>query len=359
MAAAPISSALLDAAAVAKADPGGMGDIIASLPEQLMEGLRRGLGTPADLRRARRIFIAGMGGSAIAADIFTSWIADRSKAPLRIVRDYRLPPSAQAGDLLVAVSYSGATEETLAAAAQGLRVGCKLIAVTSGGALAALARKAQAEVILVPKGLPPRGAFGHLFGILPAIGEEWLYGDLRGELERAIVHLQELRKELRPDVAPRRNRAKSLAARLKGRVPIVYGAGPFSSVAKRWQTQFNENAKVLAFASVFPEADHNELVGWCEDAAARRFAPILLRDADESPELKHRLDVTAEMIGRAVRVQQVRDDHEELLCRMLGLLFLGDFVSLYLAVLRGVDPVPVNPIDELKARLAGPTAQKD
>ncbi len=160
-------------------------------------------------------------------------------------------------------------------------------------------------------------------------------------------------------MAPRRNRAKSLAARLKGRVPIVYGAGPFSSVAKRWQTQFNENAKVLAFASVFPEADHNELVGWCEDAAARRFAPILLRDADESPELKHRLDVTAEMIGRAVRVQQVRDDHEELLCRMLGLLFLGDFVSLYLAVLRGVDPVPVNPIDELKARLAGPTAQKD
>ncbi|OGS49332.1 MAG: bifunctional phosphoglucose/phosphomannose isomerase [Euryarchaeota archaeon RBG_16_68_13] len=351
---------MLDAAAIAKTDPGGLGKALASLPEQLENGLRRGLGTHVGVEDASRIFIVGLGGSAIAGDVFASWVADRSKVPIQVVRDYRLPSYAQPGDLLVAVSYSGTTEETLAATAQGIKLGCRLVAVTSGGTLARLAGDSGGDLIEVPGDLPaPRASFGHLFGILPAIGETWVYGDLPGELRRAVVRLKQLREEIRPDVPLRKNRAKLIATRLKDRTPILYGAPPMVPVAKRWQTQLNENAKVVAFASAFPEADHNELVGWCEDPSAKRFAPILLRDRDESPEMRRRLDATAAMMNRRTKVESVEDDSEEILGRMLGLLYLGDFVSLYVAALRRVDPLPVLPIAELKARLAPRTRAKN
>ena len=354
MATRPIRRAVLEPETIARVDRGGMRHIVASLPEHLAEGQRRALGTPADLKGAQRIFLAGMGGSGIAADIFAAWVADRSKVPLRVVRDYKLPPSAQKGDVLVSISYSGDTEETLAATAHGLKIGCKLIAVTSGGELRRVAKEAGAEVLEVPKGLPPRGAFGHLFGVLPGIGEDWVYGDLRGELERSIVHLKDLRMRIAPDVPFRKNRAKLLAYRIKGRVPVVYGAGPLASVATRWQTQLNENAKVLAFSSELPEADHNELVGWCEDPTAKRFVPVLLREAGETEEMRIRLDATAALMSKATKVEQVVDEDDQPLGRLLGLLHLGDYVSVYLAALRKVDPLPVKPIQDLKARLARP-----
>ena len=349
---------MLEADAVARVDKGGMRDIIASFPEQLTEGLRRGVGLAAELAVVPRVFIAGMGGSGIAGEIFSAWVAARSKIPIHPVHDYRLPSYAKPGDLLIAVSYSGDTEETLAAAAEGIKLGCTLVAVTAGGRLARLARDTRAPLIEVPGGLPPRYAFGYLFGILPSLGADWVYGDLRGELERATVHLRDLRDHYRPEASLGRNRAKSLASRLRSTTPIVYGAPPFDAIAKRWQTQFNENAKVLSFSSSLPEADHNEIVGWALDARARRFTPILLRDADETPEMHRRLDATATLLGKHTRVEQVRDDDDQLLGRMLGTLFLGDYASLYLATLRKVDPAPMAPITELKARLRRPANPK-
>lgn len=342
---------VLEPEAVARVDPGGMRDIIASFPEQLAEGMRRGLGLPGDLGNATRVFLVGMGGSGIAGEVFAAWVADRSRIPIHPIHDYRLPSYAKPGDLLIAVSYSGDTEETLAAVAQGIKLGCRVLAVTSGGALAQLAREIRAPLVEVPTGLPPRGAFGHLFGILPSLGAEWVYGDLRGELDRATVHLRDLRDHFRPQSPLKRNRAKLLAAKLKGTTPIVYGAPPFDAIAKRWQTQLNENAKVLAFSSTLPEADHNEIIGWASDASARRFAAVILRDADETPEMHRRLDATASLFGKYADVEQVHDDDDQLLGRMLGTLFLGDYVSLYLAALRRVDPLPVDPIRELKDRL--------
>ncbi len=335
-----------------------MREIIASFPEQLQEGMRRGLGLAADLRGASRVFIVGMGGSGIAGEVFASWVADRSKIPIHPIHDYRLPAYAAPGDLLVAVSYSGDTEETLAAASQGIKLGCKLVAVTSGGMLAELARHANAPVLDIPAGLPPRGAFGHLFGVLPSLGADWAYGDLRGELDRATVHLRNLRDRLRPESPLPKNRAKQLAVRLRSTTPIVYGAAPYGTIAKRWQTQLNENAKMLAFSSALPEADHNEIIGWTSDASARRFTAVLLRDPDETPEMHRRLDATAAMFAKRASVEQIRDEDEQLLGRMLGSLFLGDFVSLYLAILRRVDPKPVEPIRELKERLRRPVRTK-
>ncbi|HYM40515.1 MAG TPA: bifunctional phosphoglucose/phosphomannose isomerase [Thermoplasmata archaeon] len=342
---------MLEPETVAKVDKGGMRDIIASFPEQLTEGMRAKLEFASELGRANRVFIVGMGGSGIAGEVFAAWVADRSRIPIHPVHDYRLPSYVTPGDLLVAVSYSGDTEETLAATAQGIKLGCRIVAVTSGGALAKLAREVRAPLVEIPAGLPPRGAFGHLFGVLPSLGAEWVSGNLRGELEAATVHLRELRGRLRPESPLRRNLAKQLATKLRAVTPIVYGAPPYDAIAKRWQTQLNENAKLMSFSSSLPEADHNEIIGWASDASARRFAAILLRDADERPEIRRRLDATATLFARYARVEEVRDDDSQLLGRMLGTLFLGDYVSLYLATLRRVDPWPVEPIRELKERL--------
>ena len=343
---------MLEPRAVAQVDPGGMRDIIASLPDQISAATRLGSKAHFPVDEAQRIFLVGMGGSAIAGDVFASWIAHRSKVPIQVVRDYRLPSYARSEDLLVAVSYSGNTEETLAATAQGIKLGCRLIAITSGGKLAEIARKSDFPTFPVPIGLPPRGAFGHLFGILAAISGEWTTSDPRAELEQAVAHLVDLRTRLRPESGMRSNRAKALAVRIKPIVPILYGAPPFSAIARRWQTQLNENSKVLAFSSTFPEADHNELVGWIEDPRNRTHRPILLRDRDESPDLRRQLDITVSLMKQKTKVEQIQDEGPTLLSRLLGTLYLGDYVSLYLAVLRRVDPLVLKPIQALKAKLA-------
>jgi len=146
---------MLDARAVAAVDPGGMREIIASLPDQLSAGMKVGESTRVPIEEAQRIFIVGMGGSAIGGDVFASWIADRAKVPIQVVRDYRIPAYGRPEDLLIAVSYSGNTEETLAATTQGLKLGCRVVAITSGGTLRDLVRANDMRVLPVPTGLPP------------------------------------------------------------------------------------------------------------------------------------------------------------------------------------------------------------
>lgn len=326
---------------------------MASLPDQLEDGFRRGGRPRLELGDAERVFVVGMGGSGIAGEVFAAWAADRSRLPVRAVHDYRLPPDARSGDILVAMSYSGTTEETVAATTEGIKLGCRLVAVSSGGTLEELAEKADAIFVEVPGGFPPRGTFGYQFGILAALGAAWILGDVRPEIAAAVSHLQELRGRLAPEVILRSNRAKSLATRLRNRIPVIYGAPPYVPVAKRWQTQLNENAKTIAFSSFFPEADHNEIVGWATDPRSRLLAPVFLRDPQEANKMRTRLDVSARLFSRKTRIEQVQDDANELLSRMLGLVYLGDYTSLYLAALRNMDPMPVKPIEELKAGLRG------
>jgi glucose/mannose-6-phosphate isomerase len=342
---------MLEPAAVARRDPGRMRDIVASLPDQLEDGFRRGSRHRLDLGEAERVFVIGMGGSGIAGEVFAAWSADRSRLPIQTVHDYRLPPYAKSGDVLVAMSYSGTTEETVAATAEGIKLGCRLVAVSSGGTLKEVASRAGGVSVEVPSGFPPRGTFGYQFGILAGLGRAWMLGEIGPEISAAVSHLRDLRKSLAPDVGVRSNRAKALAIRLRSRIPVIYGAPPYVSVAKRWQTQLNENAKSLAFSSSFPEADHNEIVGWSKDSRSKSLAPVFLRDPDEAKEMRIRLDASVRIFSQKTRIEQVRDEAKGLLSRLLGLVFLGDYTSLYLAALRNVDPMPVEPIEELKTLL--------
>ena len=341
---------------VSRVDTKDMLGILISLPEQLLFGLDQGSACelPADLRH---IFVVGVGGSAIAGDVFAAWTVDRRATDIEVVRDYRLPAYAGEGDAVIAVSYSGSTEETLSAASQALRIGCRLVGVSGGGELSKLCKENRAELVTVPRGYPPRGAFGYLFGAVAGLCRKVVIDDLDGEMKKVSAHLEESRKSLAPEVAMRDNRAKSIAMKIRGKTPVIYGSMAYTPIARRWQTQFNENSKILAWASCFPEADHNEIEGWGGDQCQRRFLPIILRDKDEADELRNRLDVTRSIIGKKVKPLEVEGEGETLLSRMLGVLMLGDVASVYLAVLRKVDPYPVSSIEELKNRLRAQAAR--
>src|SRR3989442_8417993 len=290
--------AMLEPEAIRRVDPSGMVDIVASLPDQLGEGYRNAEAVRIEAGDARRVFLAGMGGSAIAGDLFVAWTAERSKLGMEVVRGYHCPTTAGPKDIIIALSYSGDTEETLSAVTSAEKIGCRIVGITSGGKLDEICRARGHSLIRVPLGLPPRGAFGYLFSALPAISEDWIYGDLGNELERAAAHLARLREEYGPAVAPRSNPPKSLATKIRGKTPIVYAAPPYGPVATRWKTQFNENSEILAWASQFPEADHNEIVGWGGDPSARRVLPILLRERDGRPGLARRRGATKQRMRR-------------------------------------------------------------
>src|SRR5256712_2051921 len=186
---------MLNPTAIRRVDRSGMLEIVASLPDQLLEGYRNAESVRIDLGDARRVFLAGMGGSGIAGDLFVAWASDRSKLGMEVVRGYRCPATAERGDVMIALSYSGDTEETLSAVAAAEKVGCRIVGITSNGKLEALCTSRGHPLIRVPRGLPPRGAFGPLFASLPAISEDWVHGDLVDELVRATGHLMRLRED--------------------------------------------------------------------------------------------------------------------------------------------------------------------
>jgi glucose/mannose-6-phosphate isomerase len=345
-----------DRAALRAADPGGMLGLVAALGSQLEEGyaLGRGVSGLAGGEGLGSIAVCGMGGSGIVGDVLRALFAGRLAVPLVVVKGYELPGFCGKDTLVLAASYSGDTEETLAAYARAVAVGCRVIVVGSGGESAALARADGVPHVVVPGNVPaPRAALGYLagatIGILEAIE---LLSDAGEDVRGASRVLEELSTELGPDRPAEANRAKSLALWLLGRVPVVWASeGVAEAAALRWKTQFNENAKVAAFHSVLPELDHNEIEGW-SDEAGRPFALVVLRHGREHARIANRVEATVQAIsGSGLESREVLAEGSMPMEILFSLVMLGDFVSTYLAILRGVDPMPVQVLTQLKARL--------
>jgi glucose/mannose-6-phosphate isomerase len=297
--------------------------------------------------------VCGMGGSAIGGDLAASILGDRATRPLRVVRDYALEPWAGADTMILCASYSGDTEETLACFEAAGIVGAPRIAVTTGGRLAELARAEDVPVIGVPSGMLPRAAV--LYMTVAALECAALCGagpSLHTEVDSATKLLERLAAEWGPE-APDGSQAKALARTLHGTLPVVVGSGPTTAAARRWKGQLNENSKLMAFASELPEADHNEICGWARGAGAAQLGAMFLGDSDQHPRVRRRIDLTATEVerggGRAIVVESQGDTRLE---RVLSLVLLGDLVSVYAAVLDGVDPSLMEPIERLKAALS-------
>lgn len=340
-------------------DRAGMRDIIGSFPAQCRTALTIGssIRLPSSYRtRYDAVVSTGLGGSAIGADIIRSYISAGAPAPLFVNRGYELPGFVSKRTLVIASSYSGDTEETLSAYADARRRGAKIIAITSGGRLRALAEADGFPVVVIPGGLPPRCALGYSsITLLMALAKVGLVGPQGRHIEEAIAVTERLgREKIGPGVPQERNIAKRLAVVLRGRFPVIYGAQDhIDAVVTRWRGQLAENAKTLASSHFFPEMNHNEIVGWDNPAALlKRFFVVIVRDAGDHPRVARRIDITAKIIAsRCAGVAEVGSSGKGLLARLFSLVYIGDYTSFYLAIANRRDPTPVERIAFLKKEL--------
>ena len=298
------------------------------------------------------MIVAGMGGSAIGGQLARAVLGDHASRPLLAAKAYGLPPWTTPDTTVVCTSYSGETEETLTCFEAAGVIGARRVAVTAGGQLAELARAEGVPVIPVAGGYQPRAAVAYT--TVAALEVAALCGvgpRMNSEIDVAADHLEELVIEWGPD-ADDGTEAKALAHALHGTVPVVAGAGLTTPIAYRWKCQLNENAETPAYAVELPEMDHNEIMGWTTAQEFGRFSAVFLDDADAHPRVKERIELTSRLIRPgAVGVHRVHTRGQTTVERVFSLVLLGDLVSLYLAILRGVDPSPVEAITALKADL--------
>ena len=338
----------------------GFAGAVATLPEQFSEAASAAsavdLGAVSGAAIAH-VAVCGMGGSGISGDVLATGGSHDLSVPVTVLKQYRPPRFVGPATLFFAMSYSGGTEETLEATAAALSAGAQVVAVCSGGELAELAAKAGAPVIGCPPGFMPRAALGHLatplfvvcdrLGLLPGGG---------AAVEAARVQAARRREACRPEVEGPANPARELARRIGRTFPLVWGAGALGAVAAyRWKADVNENAKAPAFWNSFPELDHNEICAFGQHGDITRQVVTLveLRHDHEHPQLARRVAATRAIVEETVAsVLEVRAAGDGRLAQLVDLMYLGDWVSVYLALDAGVDPGPIDAIARLKAELA-------
>jgi glucose/mannose-6-phosphate isomerase len=329
-------------------------DDILGMPDQLRDALWRVESANLEPRDAPGgLIVAGMGGSAIGGSLAREALGDRASRPIALARDYALPAWATPDTMVLCSSYSGNTEETLAVYEAAGALGARRIVATTGGKLAVAARAEDVPVIPLPGGFQPRAAVA--YALVAALEAAWLCGAgerLHAEIDVAAAHVEQIIQTWGPD-APPDSLAKALARGLHGTIPQVAGSGLTSPIAYRWKTQINENAKMPCFSHELPELDHNELEGWQGAGQLGRFSAVFLDDSDLHPRIRQRIELTRGLIeaeaAGTYRVESVGQNRTE---RLVSLVLLGDLVSLYLGVLRDVDPGPVPTLDRLKSALA-------
>ncbi|WP_067453710.1 bifunctional phosphoglucose/phosphomannose isomerase [Actinomadura macra] len=370
------------AEAVEAADPGGMLRQVASSAAQIREARRAaaeaGVAGLAEDGRPRAIVVAGMGGSALSGDVLSAVCGPGCPIPTVTVRGYRLPGWVGAADLVIAVSCSGSTEETLAVGAEAARRGCRLLFVGADGSpLADLA--AQSRGLFVPirsVGQPRATLWGLTVPLLLAARSLGLADVPDTVLESTAELLEDVAHRCRPASEPFLNPAKRVALDLAGDVPMVWGTSALTSTAAyRLTCQLNENAKYPAVFGEIPEADHNQVMafdGFFARGGSSAATPdpedffrdraddpehglhlVVLSDADEHPQVRKRREASVRIArDRGVTVTELAAEGTQPLERIASLIALGDYVTVYLAIVLGVDPTPVPAIQELKARIA-------
>lgn len=340
-------------------DPQRMGDRIADMGNQIRQARRLAAAFPhpgSEYRQARNIVVLGMGGSAIGADLVRSLADDQITVPMVASRDYRCPAFVGPDSLVIASSYSGNTEETLSAVQDALSRGARVMALTTGGSLAMIAQRNGLPVLQFQYEAQPRAAMGFSFGLLLGVLSKLGYLDeSRLGVEEALTAASSIPLFLGSESPAESNPAKQMALRLYGKLPVVYGAGILSEVARRWKGQFNENAKAWAFFEQLPELNHNAVVGYENPAElGAGVHVVLLSSSHYHPRVAARIRVTADILrDRGVSHEVVEARGRGAMAQMLDAVMTGDYVTYYLALLYESDPTPVRAIDFLKQELAG------
>lgn len=345
-----------DRARAREIDRGDMLSEIDRLPQQLLEAweLAHSLELP-DWRGLQRVLIAGMGGSAIGADLLIAYVQPIARLPLFLHRDYDLPGWARGSDTLVILSsHSGNTEETLTAFHAALKNECRLLAVTTNGKLAQEARAAGVPLWTFSHRGQPRAAIGFSFGLLLAcITRLRLIPDVNDELRLAVQAMNAQQEHLKIDIPTVRNPAKRMAGQLLDRWVTVLAAGHLAPVARRWKGQINELAKAWAHFETLPEASHNTLTGvYHPEHLLHHTMVLFLRSAGDHPRNRLRLDLMRRVLMlEGLGTDVIDAQGETRLAQMWTCLHLGDYTAYYLAIAYGMDPTPIPPIENLKQEM--------
>ena len=317
--------------------------------------LAKKMDLPTSYKYPKIVIVAGMGGSAIGGELLKDWLHYRAAVPIDVCRDYVLPAYANKNSLVIAVSYSGETEETLSAFIEAVKRRCMVVTVSSGGHLQTFSQTLAIPHITIPTGLPaPRAAIAYLFFPLVVLMEKLCVTKKTSEeIKETLYVLQKISEENALRISLKNNVAKKLALEIGNTIPIVYGFRQYNAVARRLKCQFNENSKVPSKFDVFSELNHNEVVGWeAPKNLTKAFSILFIRDPKEPPEIEQRIEVTKQIASEKVyKVLGIRAVGKQKLAKMLSAMYLGDFVSIYLALLRGVDPTPTKTIVHLKREM--------
>jgi glucose/mannose-6-phosphate isomerase len=302
-------------------------------------------------REIHNVVIAGMGGSGLAAKAFGSWPG--LKVPLSIIQDYDLPYIVTENTLIICLSYSGNTEETLSVFAEAVQKNALVVVIASGGKLLEQAKAHGLPFAELPAGLQPRMTFGYQLRALVEVLEQTPLLD--GALEQLPTAAEWLKNQISqwlPTVLTEQNQAKQIAEKLADKSIVVYSGPKLHPAAYKWKINCNENAKHIAWANQYPEFNHNEMLGWTEQLAEKPYAVVELRSKLEHPRIQKRFEVTEKLLkGQRPEPIVIEAQGQTILEQLLYLVALGDFTSLYLALLNNLNPTPVELIEKFKQAL--------
>ncbi|MCX7984550.1 MAG: bifunctional phosphoglucose/phosphomannose isomerase [Bacteroidetes bacterium] len=338
-------------------DPKGMYTWILEFPQQIEEAVRIGKSVKIKLssRGIQNIVLTGLGGSAIAGDLLRCYLADELSVPLVVNRHYHLPDFVGPKTLVIVSSYSGNTEETVSAHIDATKRKAKVLCISTGGRTEQLALKYKQPWIKIPGGLSPRAALGYsFFPLLVVLARLGIIRSKEKEI-RETIQLLKGKSNLYGDPEAKENAPFEVAKACFGKFPVIYSPTEYlEAVNLRWRGQIAENSKQLSHGYILPEMNHNELVGWkCLPDLMKQMTVVFLKDKGTHPRVAIRERITKEIVAQyAGNVLEVESEGNSLLARIFSLVYFGDWVSFYLAILNKVDPEPVEVINFLKSELA-------
>ena len=306
---------------------------VAKLPEHIEFALNCMI---FNLRNTSKAIVCGMGSCAIAGQVVSDYLDAMKDCPLPIAKGIDLPKWVDEDTTVIVISYSGETAETLRLYESAIKSGAQVVTVTAGGELESKSVKNGNEILAIPHGFRSRGAVGYMIGYILLVLYNVGLIDTLDDVHDTLRIVKEFRNTL---IAGDDNEAKAIADKIHGKVPAVYSFFSMKSVAYRWKSQFNENSKILSFYGTMPEFNHNELMGWTNDVMIKDYIPVILFDDDVSDMLKAMAETPIGMImERGISVYVYHIKGLNILEKMLKTIIMGDFVSLYLAHMNGVDP---------------------
>ena len=327
-------------------DKSDMLTVLKGLPEQITESYK--LENSIKLKgMPDNIIFCGMGGSSIAERVFADYLKSLAvKIPTFIVEGYDLPQCLTKNSLVLIVTYSGNTEESISCFRQALRNGHNIIIITSGGKLLEYANNSRIPIIIIPKGLQPRNAIAYMFFPMVRIFEN------SGIISNQSAKIDDLITTISKNMSAFESNAQQIAEKCVGRMPIIYSSDIFYNIAYRWKCEFNENSKILAFCNKFPELDHNELIGYANyQKLSLPLHIIMLHDESDHRRIQKRMNITKKLIREMSQDKIVFTDiairGDSMMTRMFTTILLGDLTSYYLALQYQTDPTPVDIIEKL------------